>query len=95
MLKLIEIVKSDKPDKKFKAVFNDDGKTITTYFGQAGFSDYTIHKNPLRKRLYLRRHIHNENWGDATSAGALSRYILWNLPDLDDSIRDYKKRFHL
>ncbi len=95
MIKLIKIVKSEKPDKKLKAVFNVDGKEVTTHFGQKGFSDYTLHKDVLRKNLYIKRHRANEDWSKPTSAGALSRYVLWNLPDLDDSIKDYKRRFKL
>ena len=65
----------------------------TVHFGQAGASDYTIHKDPERKKLYIERHEKNENWNDPTSAGALSRWILWNKPTITESIKDYKKRF--
>jgi hypothetical protein len=95
MIKLIEIVKSEKPDKKLKAVFDVNGKEVITHFGQKGASDYTIHKNELRKKLYLNRHRQNETWSNPITAGSLSRYVLWNLPNLDDSINDYKRRFKL
>ena len=95
MIKLIKIVKSDRADKKLKAVFNVDGKEVTTHFGQKGYSDYTIHKDDIRKNLYIKRHRVNENFKDVTSAGALSRWVLWNLPNLDDSIKDFKRRFKL
>lgn len=64
-------------------------------FGQRGYSDYTIHKDPERKERYLNRHRKRENWSDPTSPGALSRYILWESPSLKTSIRKYKQRFHL
>ena len=70
------------------------GRRKTTHFGAAGMSDYTIHKDPGRKQRYLDRHRKNENWNDPTSAGSLSRYILWGLPSLSASITDYKKRFN-
>lgn len=71
----------------------DTGRRKTTYFGAAGMSDYTIHKDQGRKQRYLDRHRKNENWDEPTSAGSLSRYILWNLPSLRGSIADYKRRF--
>ena len=46
----IVISPSDKPTKKFEARI-DGRKSI--YFGQAGASDFTIHKDPMRKNRYL------------------------------------------
>lgn len=37
----------------------------------------------------------NENWIDPMTAGALSRYILWNPPTLQASTADYARRFGL
>jgi len=73
----------------------DKGTTKTTHFGQANASDYTKNKDPERKELYLQRHKKNENWNDPTSAGALSRYVLWNKTSLRDSIADFKSKFGL
>ena len=36
-----------------------------------------------------------ENWKDPTTAGALSRWILWGKPSLRESFNDYKKRFNI
>lgn len=58
-------------------------------------SDYTIHKDPERKKRYIIRHKKNEHWNDPITAGSLSRYVLWNKPSLRESIKDYKKRFNL
>jgi hypothetical protein len=95
--KLIKIVKSTRADKKYMAVFEnkETGRTKTTHFGAAGMSDYTIHKDDERKQRYMNRHRDNENWRDPTTAGALSRWILWNKPTLRASIADYKRRFNL
>lgn len=95
----VKITTSDR-DKKFKAVFRDkDGvKVKTTHFGAKGMSDYTKHKDDKRKQLYLRRHnpkFTKENWDKFTTAGSLSRYILWNKKTLSSSIQDYKRRFNL
>ncbi len=40
---------SDKPNKKYYIITND-------YFGQAGYSDFTIHKDEARKQRYINRH---------------------------------------
>jgi len=93
----VDIKPSTRKDKKFVAIFYDDKgeKVKTTYFGAKGMSDFTIHKDEARKKLYLDRHKKRENWNDYMSAGALSRYLLWNKPTLKASIADYKKRFKL
>lgn len=82
--------------KKFKAIFYKDGKKVKTVpFGALGSSDFTKHKDKDRKQNYLVRHRARENWNDPMTAGALSRWILWNKPSLKDSISDYLKRFKL
>jgi DNA-binding PadR family transcriptional regulator len=45
--------KSDKPDKKYY-IITDNGKKV--YFGAAGMSDFTIHKDEARKQRYINRH---------------------------------------
>jgi hypothetical protein len=92
----VVIKKSTQPKKKYMAVFTDNGKKVkTTHFGSAGMSDFTKNKDEERKKRYLDRHRKNENWNDKFSAGALSRWILWNKPTLRASISDYKRRFKL
>ena len=86
----IVIKPSSKPDQKYMAVI-DDRKTI--HFGQAGASDMTQHKNEFRKNRYIDRHKKNENWNDPTTAGFLSRWILWNKPTITESIRDTNRRY--
>ena len=93
----VEIKPSTQKTKKLMAIFYDDnGKKIkTVHFGSAGMSDFTIHKDKERKERYLDRHRKRENWNEPMTAGALSRWILWNKPTLKASITDYKKRFKL
>ncbi len=45
--------KSPKRDKKYRVTL-PSGKHVD--FGGKGYSDYTIHKNPERMRLYVQRH---------------------------------------
>ena len=90
------IQKSTNPHKKFMALFHNNNKIIkTTHFGARGYSDFTLHKDPIRKQRYLTRHKKRENWNNFFSAGSLSRWILWHKPSLNTSIKDYKKRFKL
>lgn len=91
-LKLIKIIKSPKPEKKYRAHFSDGSHTD---FGAKGMSDFTKHKDPERKKRYMTRHKTRENWNSPKTAGALSRWILWNKDTLKKSITDYKKRFKL
>lgn len=94
-IKLLKILPSTKKTKKYTAFFMINQKIKVVHFGGKGFSDFTIHKDPLRKKRYLTRHRKNENWKDPTTPGALSRWVLWNLPSFNKSIKDYKRRFKL
>ena len=86
----IVITPSDKPTKKFEARI--DGKK-SIHFGQAGASDFTHHKNLLRKNRYLDRHSKNEDWHNPLTAGFYSRWLLWNKPTLKDRIADTNRQF--
>jgi hypothetical protein len=95
-MKLLKIVKSNKPEKKMMAVFeSDSGRTKTIHFGSRGMDDYTITKDKEQMERYLKRHKSAENWSKADSAGALSRYVLWSATTLEQGIRNYKNRFNL
>jgi hypothetical protein len=94
-LSLISIKKSPKKDKKYVASFCKNGHIKQTHFGAKGMSDYTKHKDSKRKQRYINRHKSRENWRDPTSAGALSRYILWGKPSFRDSVSSFKRRFGL
>ncbi len=91
----VKFSKSTKKDKKMTATFYKDGEKIKlVHFGATGYEDYTTHKDEARKQRYIQRHS-NENWNDYMSAGSLARYILWNRPTLEASIKDNLKKFNL
>ncbi len=91
----VVIKKSNKPEKKLMAVFTmSNGRTKTVHFGASGMDDYTKTRNKEQKQRYLKRHRRNENWNNPVSAGALSRWILWNKETRGASITDYKRRFN-
>lgn len=88
----ILLTKSDKADKKWMVIL-PDGKKVR--FGGAGYSDFTIHKDPERKERYIDRHKAREDWEDWKTAGFYSRWLLWNKPTLRESIADTNKRFNI
>lgn len=47
----LTLYKSDRPLKKYYVIA--DGRRV--YFGAAGYSDYTEHQDPEKRRLYLAR----------------------------------------
>ena len=49
--------KSDKPGKKYYIITESK-----VYFGLAGASDFTIHKDEQRKQRHIDRHKTNEIW---------------------------------
>ena len=97
---LLEILPSIKPTKKYTAFFEIDGKRKQVHFGAKGYKDYIQYSKEdkaiaeKKKLNYLKRHFKNEDWTIPTSPGALSRWVLWNKPSLEASIRDYKHRFY-
>ena len=87
----IIISPSDKPNKKFEARI-DNRKSI--HFGARGMSDFTIHKDPERKEIYLQRHRGmGEDWNNPLTAAFNASNILWNKPTITESIRDTNRRF--
>jgi hypothetical protein len=76
-------------NKKFVAIV----QSRKVRFGQKGYEDYTIHKDPKRLQNYLSRHASRENWtkSGVNTAGFWSRWILWNKPTLMASIADTQK----
>jgi hypothetical protein len=76
--------------KKWRAIFKDGTHTD---FGHIAYEDFTDGIPESRKIAYLNRHRKRENWDDPKSAGALSRWILWNETTIEKSLKDYKRRF--
>jgi len=87
---VFKIVKSNTKNKRFTAII--DGKKIN--FGSAVGSAYIDHGDDTKRRNYIARHRVNEDW-DKINAGSLSRYVLWDSPDINVNIANYKKKFGL
>ena len=95
-MKLLHLETAHDGIHKYKAVFlQDNGRTKTTNFGAVGYSDYTKHKDPHRRALYLDRHS-GEDWNDPVTAGALSRWILWgDSTSFHENVIAFMKKFGL
>jgi len=76
--------------KKWAIIF-PDGKKVS--FGDPKYEDYTQHHDLKRQELYLNRHRAREDWTNIHTAGFWSRWLLWNKPSLNASIKDIEHRF--
>jgi len=102
-MKFIRITKSNRTGKKLMAsIETDNNRILNIHFGAKGYGDYPYyHMNEgvsyanMKKKAYIARHRVREDWNNPISAGALSRWILWNKSTIDASIIDYRKRFDL
>ena len=103
--KLLSIKTANDKKHKYVASFLNmkTNRKKNIKFGAYGMSDFTIYSKTLKeedanqhKILYLRRHQGmGEDWNNPLTAGALSRWILWNNPLIEDSIKDFIKKFNL
>ena len=84
---------SNKPNKKYAAAYIQNNKLKEIHFGDSRYEDYTQHKDPVRKQRYINRHKKHEDWSNPLTAGFWSRWLLWNKPSLESSIKDTEKRF--
>jgi len=94
MIRLIDVVKSKKKNKRYDAIFDvGKSKPRVISFGSAHHENYTIHNDKERRRLYRLRHK-SDNLKTPLSPGALSWYLLWGeSADLKKNIRDFKRVF--
>jgi hypothetical protein len=97
-MRLLKVVSSTRPEKKWMAVFETtpSGRTKTVHFGSAGMDDYTITRDKEQRERYRRRHQKDLTTADPTRAGYLSYYLLWgNTSSLRQNVENYKRRFNL
>ncbi len=100
-MRLLRIVKSSRPGKKYQAVFEDGGRLKTVHFGAAGYGDFIRYSatstalGNAKRAAYLARHGASENWSRPDTPATLARYVLWERRSLRNAVRAYKKRFRL
>lgn len=101
-IKLLKVSKSKKNDKKLDALFElEDDKKIYDKVVSFGYNDpddkmndYTRHKDKNRRNMYIIRHAVDLRTGSPIRPGFLSLFLLWNKPDLKQSIKDYVNRLN-
>jgi Family of unknown function (DUF5754) len=95
-MKLLKFAKALNGKHKYMVYIRDDAqdKVRKVLFGAKGYSNYTIHKDPLRKQRYITRHQKKEDWTrrGAFTPGFWSRWVLWNKPTLKNSLKVAKKK---
>jgi hypothetical protein len=96
-MKMTKFTRAADGKHKYIVTLKDtSGKTRTVRFGAVGYSDYTIHKDPERKKRYITRHQSRENWtkGGVLTPGFWSRWVLWNKPSLRESLKSTLKKIN-
>jgi len=83
--------KSTRKDRRYMVQLQTPGKH-TIHFGSPFYENYTIHKDPKRRDLYLARHKKGENWEDPTTPAFWSRHLLWEEPSMGDAIKALERR---
>ena len=86
---------SPRKDKRFVAsMVLKDGKRVKIHFGSKTGETFIDHGDKRLRQNYIARHgALNEDWARPDSAGALSRFILWEHPDVDTAVQKFKRRF--
>ena len=87
------LTRSPREEKKWRIKVG----TRNIDFGAEGYSDFTMMKDESRKQAYISRHTSREDWNKSgiETRGFWSRWLLWNKPSLEESIRDTEKRFNI
>lgn len=96
-MKLLDIVTSNRKNKKLMAIFSIDGAIKKVHFGSKNSQTYLDHNNDLKKSYYIKRHmaLGTENIDNPTTPAALSMFILWNKKSFPESVKAYKDRFNI
>ena len=97
-MKLVSVKPASDGVHKYAATFENGSGVAkkTTKFGAAGMDDYTKTKDKEQRARYLQRHSSNENWSDPTSAGSLSKHLLWGeSTSMMANLRAFRNKFNL
>lgn len=80
MIERVDIDDAKTKAKRLRAVLTyKDGKKKTINFGQRNSKGtYFDGATDQKKDAYLKRHVVREDWSDPTTAGFLSRWVLWS-----------------
>ncbi len=76
---ILDNMNAPKDKKRLRAIFKmSDGKTKTIKFGQyKSAGTYADGASDEKKKNYIARHQAREDFNNIKTAGALSRWVLW------------------
>jgi hypothetical protein len=96
-MRLLQIKKANDSKHKFIAVLEDGSKTYNIAFGAQGYNDFTKTKDETAKSSYIARHKVREDWSKSgiLTSGFWARWVLWNKPTIEESVKYTVKKFHL
>jgi hypothetical protein len=97
-LNIINNPNASKDKKRLLAEFIlNDGKRKKIKFGMwKSAGTYLDIKDEKKRKAYIARHSKmNEDWNNIISAGALSRWVLWEFKNIDDIKRFLKDKFNI
>ena len=86
----MQIIPSTVKGKRYTAVFSN-GRRIS--FGQPGATTFADGAPPAKRAAYIARHRPNEDWNNPYTAGALSRWLLWEEPGIEKALEAFRERF--
>ena len=98
-IKYVQILNSNKEDKKYVAMFYDENKNYIkkTHFGSKDGVTYNMHKNDDTKKNWIARHskLKGSDWTKPDTASSLAKHLLWAETSLSLSFNLYLKKFNL
>ena len=98
-VKFISLKKADDGKHKYVvSLLNEETKRINNIkFGAFGMNDFTLTGDISAKQRYEARHASREDWTKkgVLTKGFWSKWILWNKPTVDASLKETIKVFSL
>lgn len=85
------VKRSTRKNKRYMAHFKNG---LIIHFGLLNGSTYIDHHDKNKRNNYIKRHEIREDFKDAYSPSALSRFLLWgDKKTLSDNIKLFLKKF--
>jgi len=93
MVETYTLQRSKRKDKRYVIIMNG----MKHNFGLKGGKTFIDGRTEKERLNYLARHKVNENWEKSGihTAGFWSRWILWNKPTIEQSIKNVEKKFNI
>jgi len=67
---------------------------LNVHFGRREYGDFTIHKDPARRKAYIKGCTEkDQDWEDLSTAGAWSRHLLWEKESMQEAAKAMEDKF--